>query len=556
MPTTPPITGTVMHFDTASLHVVKPEIDLSLQQVENALTTFIDDPQNVAGLFEGADTLLQIHGILRLLELHGASELANAMAQLLRQHADQPSKAKEQQLSIIGEGLMLLSRYLEFILLRETALPHLLLPITNTLRQAAHLPLLSESYFLQSDFEKININNNGNLPQFLLNPAKRPLIDFLHRMYQSGFAKVLKRHAQARDLQLIQRACQEMADLSTHTQSALYWQSAYDAVADLAQVQPLSASRLRVLVHIERQLAQPEQAIPIHALRDVVAFAARQDHSHAQRLRQELQLDQSIITDQTTTELSRFLFGPDGEVIHTVTDLVHEEINLLKNSLDSISHMQVAGEHYNQVADQLMALGQTLTLLSQSAAAEQIKQQAAQVRVWQQTPNQQQLNLLMDALLMAENATTLLAKSYTPGVIMLPLNNMRISLYQLDDACRTLITESRGTLGLAMRSLLSLIESDGDMLHMENVPVMLISVSGALEFLNLPRGRDILKTTATYISSLFGADMPMPSKQVLGHLADTLSCIDYYLESIEAKQPAGERAFEVGEQSLALLGAA
>ena len=36
---------------------------------------------------------------------------------------------------------------------------------------------------------------------------------------------------------------------------------------------------------------------------------------------------------------------------------------------------------------------------------------------------------------------------------------------------------------MAMRSLLSFVESSGDMLHMDNVPVMLESVGGAMEFL-------------------------------------------------------------------------
>ena len=83
-----------------------------------------------------------------------------------------------------------------------------------------------------------------------------------------------------------------------------------------------------------------------------------------------------------------------------------------------------------------------------------------------------------------------------------------------------------------------------------------VSVSGAMEFLNAPRGRDILKNAASYVAHHFGAGHEAPSMSHIDRLADAITCIDYYLESVEIKKPAGERPFNVGERSLAELSAA
>lgn len=554
MPATISTTSAPSHFDVASLHLVKPEIDVSLKQVESALSIFVDDEHNTAGLMDAADAMLQIHGILRLLELYGASELSGAMGKLLRDIAENPAQTKEDRLSAIGEGLMVLSRYLEFVLLRETLLPHLLLPVTNTLNRLAGLPLIREGHFLTPYLtdEQLLSPSTASLDD----AAQAPVIAFLGKMYRHGLANILADQAQPRDYQLLQRACQEMAKLSSDSAAALYWQAAQAATTELYTIRSLNASRKRVLASIERRFSKTGHPIDNHELLDVLAMAVCRDNELAAVLRDQLLLTDKVATDRTSAQLASFLFGPDSEVIHTVTALIHDEVGAIKTLIDTIARGEAVEGGYGLVADRLQWLAQTLTMLNLNDAAAELDRQTALLRAWTDAPDQDRLNDLMDTLMIAENAITLLAKSYTPGVVTLPLNNMRISLHQLDTACTVLISESRGTLGLAMRSLLSFIESNGDMLHMENVPVMLESVSGAMEFLNAPRGRDILKNAASYVAHHFGAGHEAPSMSHIDRLADAITCIDYYLESVEIKKPAGERPFNVGERSLAELSAA
>ncbi len=544
------------HFDVASLHLVKPEIDLSLAQVESVLSVFVDDDQNTSGLADAAETMVQIHGILRLLNLFGASELSGAMAHSMKDIAAHPSNIREERLAAIGEGLMVLHRYLEFVLLRETLLPHLLLPITNTLNQMSGLPLLREGYFLAPHLNLAAITPTGATSATLSDPTQQPLIQLLTRMYRQGLNAVLAGRAQTDHYRLMQRAGYEMARLAIGGASELYWQAAKSALEQLELCRPLTASRQRVLTAIERQFAQASAIPTLEGLLDVLALGTCRDHATADALRQQFNLQTQIATDQTSGDLARFLFGPNGEVIHTVNALIHGEISQIKHQIDGLVRGEPLEEGAVSIRERMQILASSLDMLNLNDAATQLRQQIHAEGAWIKGDNQDSLNALMDTLMGAENAMTILDKSYTSGAVMLPLNNLMISLHQLDEARATLVSESRGTIGMAMRALLSYTENENDALHLANVPVMLESVSGAMLFLEAPRGSQILLRTAHYMQHRFTPDQAAASADELDRLADALVCIDYYLESIEINKPAGERPFSIGEGSLAVLQAA
>lgn len=549
-------TAPTAQFDIASLHLVKPEIDLSLAQVESVLSVFVDDDQNTSGLVDAAEAMAQIHGILRLLNLFGASQLSGVMASSLKSIAAQPSNTPEAQLAAIGEGLMILHRYLEFVLLRETLLPHLLLPITNTLHQMAGLPLLREGCFLTPHLDPAQITPTGAIADALHAPEQQPLIQFLLRMYRQGLSAVLAGRARDDHYRLMQRAGDEMARLAEGGASGLYWHAASSVLEQLELCRPLTASRQRVLASIERQFTKPNIIPTLADLTDVLAVGVCRDHATAHALRDQLDLQTQITTDHRSNQLARLLFGPNGEVIHTVNELVHTEIGQIKHQIDGLVRGETPEDGAISISERMQSLASTFDMLNLDDAATQLRQQIALESNWLKGDNQDSLNALMDALMVAENAMTILDKSYTSGAVMLPLNNLLISLHQLDEARATLVSESRGTIGMAMRALLSYIENDNDVLHLANVPVMLESVSGAMLFLEAPRGSQILQKTAQYMQQRFAPNQAAASSVELDRLADTLVCIDYYLESIEINKPAGERPFSIGEGSLAVLQAA
>ena len=64
---------------------------MSLAQIEGALSTFVEDNSNNGPLAESIEAMEQVYGALRLIDIHGASELAEVLFALLRQVNDDRS---------------------------------------------------------------------------------------------------------------------------------------------------------------------------------------------------------------------------------------------------------------------------------------------------------------------------------------------------------------------------------------------------------------------------------------------------------------------------------
>jgi chemosensory pili system protein ChpA (sensor histidine kinase/response regulator) len=208
---------------------------------------------------------------------------------------------------------------------------------------------------------------------------------------------------------------------------------------------------------------------------------------------------------------------------------------------------------YESVAASILKASQTLIMLSLNDVANAMRQQSIVVSKWTEIPSENALNTLFDVLLQADNSVATLDREMTPGAQTV-INNTRISLHQLDEARSFLVQETRNGLSLIKRSVLSYIESNGeDPMHLSNIPTTLQSSSGGLEFLGVPRGAVILRTTVAFVEA-WVANKKMPNMTIIENFADVIACVDYFLESLEVNKPISENVFDIAEDALAELG--
>ncbi len=549
------------YFDISSLYIVKSEIDASLTQVEAALSQFILDQSVTVGLFDTADALQQVSGVLRLLQMDGAIELSEAIQLLLVDIANNPDDTDDEKITALSEGLMTLSRYLEFVLLRETLSAHLLLPITNTIRQLLKLPVLSEGYFLQNSVtdDAIRHSVEALVPPASSDAYSADIRGRLARMFQTGLNAVLHKKPAARDFTLLHKSTALMASQARASIEGLYWQTAAQVVGVLSPSTMLTDSRKRVLATLERHIAKQNSTPDLHALADLLAMSAIAPAASEKTLT-ALGVAHMITADADTLAHKHFLFGPDQEVIQAVSQLTQEEIIQIKEQIDIITNGDQQADALSSLSARLKDLGQTLEALTLNYAGQGLLDQANQVLEWPQPPSEEQVHNLMIRLLDSENAMILMEQTHTPGLVMLAFTNLRISLHQLIDARNLVVTESRTDLSTAMASILAYLDQGQDPAQMTGVAAICDSVSGAMAFLNEPRAQAILQAAARYTLDTFGSsEAPVANaKSVdvkeMAHLVDAIVSVNYVLEGMESKKPAGQRSYGYGEISLAKLG--
>ena len=541
---------TATNFDLPSLHLLRPEIAVTLHDAEMHLSEFNDDSSQAPLLLDSVDTLAQLAKVLRLIQLEEGYELANSLSAGLQKLYDERDRPNNDMLMDVSEGIMTLARYIEFVLLKETIEPSLLLPIINQLHSDLNQPGLQLSDLTANKNSSIVIAN----PEQNYQPLKSLGIDpkKLVEAYRAGLSVALTAQSnqlspkELEKLNAMQAAC-EMVSKRT---DSLFWHAADAAVSDLAGVLPLSNLQKRALIFVEQQF---NDYLPVNDSRfaDLVQFASSRDSQLA--LQVQRKFSANTLDETQLKTMRRFLFGPDRDVTSTLNQLIQQEIDLIKSASDSYArqvNLNSSTDEIDSMAQRLHDLSSVFKTLNLNEVSAALTQQIGKVKTWTQpTPND--FDGLLGTLMMAENAAINLAKSHTPGAVTLPVYNQTISLHQIETAHNTLVQESRtaiATIETALNDYLN--DTDKDILHIKPVPDMMRAISGACLFLNLPRQSQLLKRGTTVLQNLIEQQGRELSEHALAKIADIVMSADYYLESLETNKPAGNHAMYVGYRSL------
>ena len=541
---------TVTNFDLPSLHLLRPELAVTLHDAEMHLSEFNDDSSQAPLLLDSVDTLAQLAKVLRLIQLEEGYELANSLSAGLQKLYDERDQPNNDMMMDVSEGIMTLARYIEFVLLKETIEPSLLLPIINQLHSDLNQPALQLSALTGHKNSSIAIANPEQNYQPLtslgIDPKK------LVEAYRAGLSVALT--AQSNQLSPKERdklkAMQAACEMVSKRTDSLFWHAADAAVSDLAGVLPLSNLQKRALIFVEQQF---NDYLPVNDSRfaDLVQFASSRDSQLA--LQVQHKFSANTLNETQLTAMRRFLFGPDCEATSTLNHIIQQEIDLIKSASDNYArqvNLNSSTDEIDSMAQRLHDLSNVFKTLNLNEVSAALNQQTGKVKTWTQpTPND--FDELLGTLMMAENAAINLAKSHTPGAVILPVYNQTISLHQIETAHNTLVQESRtaiATIETALNNYLN--DADKDILHITPVPDMMRAISGACLFLNLPRQSQLLKRAATVLQNLIEQSDCRLSEYQLASIADIVMSADYYLESLETNKPAGNHAMYVGYRSL------
>ncbi len=541
------------NFDLSSLYILKNEISVVLKTAEVHLSEFNDNKIQAPLLLDSADVLEQMARILDLLSLDGASDLTDAIAKIFQLLHDNVDKDNDNIVLDVSEAIMVLERYIEFVLLRETLEPLLLVDIINRLHKYLNKPELTINSFGNRKTSSLSIFD----PQANYQPLTDLDLDVkrLLTAYRVGLNVALTATSRAtsaedrKKLKAMQIACETISAQS----KCLFWQSATASVTDIDKALPLTEVEKSTLIFLEQQFLN-YCSVSDKRFADLVNFACHRNNNLSQDIKQAYAKNR--LNKEQQENIKTMLFGPSYQMTDVLNTLIQEEISQIKDSVDSLSQEEGDADvdketTIKSIADRLQALGSSLKLLKLDEASSAMYKEAKIVSEWQ-SASAENIDTLLVALVVAENASITLLKSYTPGTLAFPLHNSNISLHQLDTSYESIIAESR-------KSILTIEQKLGDYLQDEShdaeylsvIPQLLHEVAGALNFLNLDIETKMVNRLIKHINNdlidgAFDTDK-------LSHVADVISAVEYRLEGLESNQPVGNQAINIGYGSLKAL---
>ncbi|MDN6858168.1 ferrous iron transporter B [Pseudomonas sp. CAN2814] len=546
-----------------SLSLVRDELFATMEEAEQNLEHFIAERQNGSLLQHSVECLSQIRGTLNLIELAGAELLAQEALSLATDIPAGVSEDRDGQLAALGNALYVLRRYLENLEAHRQEIPELLLPAINDVRQAAGQPALPESFFFSARLDLPRPLRAVTAPQ-VEDPARE--IRRLRQMYQVGLLGLIREQNLYPSLKLMGRALGKLdVLLGSAARTRLCWvgAGALEALVD-AQMLPRK-TRKQVFSRLDREIKQlignPQYEAPRQLLKELLYLTALADTSgvRASELRQVFGLAPLPFTDHLLEDESQRLSGPGQSVMRSLSVAIREELTAVKDQLDLIERGVSQADAFGILHTQLGKLAKTLGMVGLNSAATSLQHQHGVVAGWVatgQVDDPASLNSLADALLYVESMVGNLERGERSSARPAPQGEGdSFAVHQLAEARIVVIDEAQAGLALAKRAITAYLESNGDKLHLANVPTSLQAVRGGLWFLGQERAALLVGACADYIQGQMIETTQMPSEQMLETLADALTGLEYYLEGGAMMRPEGQPdVLDVASESVKALG--
>ncbi|MCG9492416.1 chemotaxis protein [Acinetobacter pittii] len=534
---------TSIHFDPTALLIIKHEIDRSIKLVEGAVSTLIEEQTLPFGIDDALEQFKQCTQVLRLIDIPYLAKITQYSTELMQKIIANPAQINTDDVVALSEGTTMVKRYIEFICLREIQVPQFLLTTLNNLELALNKPLTTSGQAIVPLLA--NTSLELPLPEILMSEKTQ----FIHQLYKLSLHQFLKKTASAQNFQAFKLIATYLVSMANTQPSQKYWQLvnyAFNHIDDLL----LNDSRLRVLINIESHialfLAAPESFEPnLAAFADILSIVIAQEDEIAHRIRNQLHIGDETPTDTQLLVLSRHLFGPDFDTMHTVSQLILDEMNKVRNDIE-YNYQNMSPEKAQQLQTSLLQLAYTFKLLNLEEAASALSQQASSLSQLNILSDENYAQQLMNSILSAMNSIGILVRNYTSNRLQLSVNNTAISLDRLDEAHQALLTETKNLIDFICQSL-TLYANDQTQ-NIEAIAGSLKELAGAAEFLGSTIQQHALLQTAQFVQEQLEQNQPFNTDQI--HcIFNVLAGIDMLVDNLKNKQPVLQSMFNVALSS-------
>ncbi|MES2820302.1 MAG: ferrous iron transporter B [Pseudomonadota bacterium] len=546
-----------------SLSLVRDELFATMEEAESSLEQFIAERHNGSLLQQAVESLKQVRGTLNLIELAGAELLAQ---EVLEQATDIPTGAGEErdiQLSALSNALHVLRRYLESLDAHRQEMPELLLPAINDLRLAGSQPALPESFFFSV---RLDPSRPEMAPALVLDAAaQQAQARRLRQMYQVGLLGFIREENPQASLKLMTRALSRLDSLFVNEgRGRLCWIGAAALEAQLDGQLLARKSRKQLFSRLDRELKQglcnTQYETPRGLLKELLYLVALADTRGplVSPVIELFGLTALPFTDHLLEEEYIRLSGPGHAVMRSLSSAIREELASLKDMLDLIERGIVQAESLSTLHALLGKLSKTLGMVGLSSAGNALNAQLQVVAGWSDAGpiEPEALNKLADAVLYVESMVASLERRDSRSLPAQPGQEAEsFANHQLNEARIVVVDEAQAGLAMSKRSITAYLESNGDKLHLVNVPFSLLAVRGGLWFLDQQRAAALVGACADYIQKQMLEAAQMPSEQMLETLADALTSLEYYLEAGAVLRPETQPSvLDLAAESVRALG--
>ncbi len=569
------------NFEHGGLKWVIDEIYETLKQARVHFESFVEDEEDNSQLQFCTTYLHQVAGSLNMLELGGATLLAEEMEFLSQAIYDDNIARREDSFEVLMRALIQLPDYLERLERGARDLPMVLLPLLNDLRATRGEKLLTEGAVFSVNITLENITpepDNGIEPGQL---AKK--IRHHYHLGLLGWYRDSESIASLNKVKKVVFKLKESVKTPTFYQLFSLMEAFIEGLMD--RCIDSSASTKLLLGQADRYI---KQLIDSGELTDSYSANDEQElqslkknllfyiaHSSSSNSTENSAINSiksfynlaEIIPDEDEIEDARAsMGGANADLMETVTGVILGDLSNVKEQLDvfvrNVSELAegddsplAEGTEHRESLDVIIAtmtqISDTLAMLGQNAPRGILQEKIEQLKSMLDSGELLERNQLMEiasALLYVESAVAEMGKG---GLFNASDEDEEIDLSKIDmtdqeknELRLNLVDETKIELSKAKDGIVSLIDTFANNVQnpeqnehsIDQVHSSLLSIAGVLDILEKEKGAQIVKECAAFISEQMVSDNELASGDEQQYLADTITALDYYLDAIAENQ--------------------
>lgn len=550
-----------------SLNIVKDEFLVTIQHATNQLEQFIS-ARDRQDLLQGClDHLEQILGVMRIVQLQGADLLASEMISALKTVPAGADDSYDALLASLSSASFVLARYFEYAQQYERAIPVMLLPFINELRDTHKMKPVNDGAFMKMNAQ--GERSASSRAEFSLESARR----FRH-MFQVGLLGVLQGSNADYSLGLMQRALERMDSMcASHASAKILW-AATAAVAAIREMHmQLPVYRKMLFSALDRQLKQlvkqgesffdaPADAGLLQEFVYIVAVSGS-DTELARNVKFTFAVKPLGYTEAEVEEELNNLRGPGLSTVQSVAEVIRDELRSSKASLEVGA--QGGGDitsAYPEMIASLTKVADILAVVGLATPGQVLREQVQKLRKWEgdhHAADNSELMEVADTLLYIESSVSALQNINLSHARLAETNAMGkdqiIAQSQLAEAEKVVLEEAQAGLALIKRALASYAESGFDANHIANLSKSLNSVRGGLILMNMPRAAKVAEACIKFVDEqLMRGEASGAIQQLLETFADAVMSLEYFLEAYIAVHKQDGSILDIAEESVKALG--
>jgi hypothetical protein len=542
-----------------TLDLILEDISAEINLAINALDSFGRDIQAPKKLAKSLQHLTKCRGIFELLEMPAASLLVQDCIKIVKKLKKLQSLEKNKYLELLSTSLVGLIRYVEYVNLKNTALPELLLPTINYIREVVNAPLIAESHFFKVD---PNLPRPEKLISSLISEEVAAKSRHYRQQYQIGLIEVLRQTNITGGLKMMQKSMHKL-DLECARARCpnLWWIAQVMMDGFIEQKIRLTPNRLRLFSKIDRQIRNLENR-PLNRTSDAkkemlqlatemlyLASISHADSKQWQLLSKHFDLQASTLSEQAILEQQQDLKGPTERDYHSIAEALIEETGKIEKSMLNISTNEFNARSYQAVLKQMTGLQNLLKILQ---VEEQVMRLSVAIDLIENSLQQKQMLSEKDTnilFLVLKNIASAVSESklarYSKGESQgrARISEAKLKICEKTEAAVKQLIQGFGLLNLQGDTAITADE-------LKPLKQSLNEITLGFKQLNVLKALPILDACQSFLEHHFVHVISNQHEQTVEYFADIVSSFEFYLETLKFTADPSARIFEFAEASM------